>query len=115
MKMNTAGACSVTISGVISDDFIDIVSARCHSRLSGILLQSIGQGFGHGVRAGKDTSGVPGGIGILIDEKGDDTYIADYFAQGASYYYGVGILNDMDGDDQYLSGRYSQGAGIHSS
>jgi hypothetical protein len=76
---------------------------------------SMGQGFGHGVRTGKDTSGMPGGIGILIDEEGDDTYIADYFAQGASYYYGAGILNDMDGDDQYLSGRYSQGAGIHSS
>jgi hypothetical protein len=76
---------------------------------------SMGQGFGQGVRPEKDKDGVPGGIGMLIDEEGDDTYIADYFAQGASYYYGLGILNDMAGDDQYLSGRYSQGAGIHSS
>ncbi len=76
---------------------------------------SLGQGFGHGVRTAKETSGVPGGIGVLIDEAGDDTYIADYFSQGASYYYGAGILNDRDGDDQYISGRYSQGAGIHSS
>jgi hypothetical protein len=76
---------------------------------------SMGQGFGLGVRPEKDINGVPGGIGMLIDEEGDDTYIADYFAQGASYYYGLGILNDMAGDDQYISGRYSQGAGIHSS
>jgi len=76
---------------------------------------SMGQGFGKGIRPEKGTHGVPGGTGILIDEKGDDTYIADYFAQGSSYYYGLGILNDMAGNDQYISGRYSQGAGIHSS
>jgi len=28
MRMNTAGAFSVTVSGLISNDFIDIVSAR---------------------------------------------------------------------------------------
>jgi len=52
---------------------------------------------------------------MLIDRKGNDTYIADYFAQGSSYYYGLGILTDSAGDDQYFSGRYAQGAGIHSS
>jgi hypothetical protein len=77
--------------------------------------QSLGQGFGLGIRADKDKFGVPGGIGMLIDKKGDDVYIADYFAQGASYYYGLGILDDQAGNDQYISGRYSQGAGIHSS
>jgi hypothetical protein len=77
--------------------------------------QSFGQGFGWGIRADKDNNGVPGGTGILIDRKGDDTYISDYFAQGASYYYGLGILTDMAGDDEYISGRYCQGAGIHSS
>jgi hypothetical protein len=77
--------------------------------------QSLGQGFGLGVRPEKDSNGVPGGIGMLIDDEGNDTYIADYFSQGASHYYGLGILNDMAGDDQYISGRYAQGAGIHSS
>ncbi len=76
---------------------------------------SMGQGFGLGVRPDKGTHGVPGGIGMLIDERGNDVYIADYFAQGSSYYYGIGILNDMAGNDRYISGRYSQGAGIHSS
>jgi hypothetical protein len=77
--------------------------------------QSFGQGFGLGVRSEKDNHGVPGGIGMLVDKESDDTYLADYFAQGASYYYGLGILEDRSGNDQYISGRYSQGAGIHSS
>ncbi|KAF0218386.1 MAG: hypothetical protein FD174_3003 [Geobacteraceae bacterium] len=76
---------------------------------------SFGQGFGGGYRAEKDKTGVPGGIGMLIDEAGDDTYVADYFAQGASYYYGIGILHDLAGNDRYFAGRYAQGAGIHSS
>lgn len=76
---------------------------------------SMGQGFGQGIRPEKGKHGVPGGIGILIDKEGNDTYIADYFAQGSSYYYSIGILNDIAGDDQYIVGRYAQGAGIHSS
>lgn len=76
---------------------------------------SMGQGFGKGIRSGKDRLGVSGGIGMLIDQEGNDTYIADYFAQGAAYYYGIGILNDLAGNDRYISGRYAQGSGIHSS
>jgi hypothetical protein len=77
--------------------------------------QSFGQGFGMGVTSEKNLNAAPGGIGMLIDLKGDDTYIADYFAQGSSYYYGLGILDDRAGNDQYFAGRYAQGAGIHSS
>jgi hypothetical protein len=77
--------------------------------------QSMGQGFGLGERPEKEKQGVPGGIGMVIDGSGDDIYISDYFAQGASYYYSLGILDDRGGNDQYISGRYSQGAGIHSS
>jgi hypothetical protein len=76
--------------------------------------QSFGQGFGLGVRSEKNLNAAPGGNGMLIDGKGNDTYVADYFAQGSSYYYGLGILDDRAGDDQYFSGRYAQGAGIHS-
>ena len=75
---------------------------------------SLGQGVGLGVRPEKAAHGVPGGIGLLVDMAGNDIYRADYFAQGAAYYYGVGTLNDLAGDDQYFAGRYAQGAGIHS-
>ncbi len=76
---------------------------------------SMGQGFGKGIRPEKKVMGVSGGIGMLIDKNGNDTYIADYFAQGASYYYGIGVLKDLTGNDRYISGRYAQGAGIHTS
>jgi hypothetical protein len=76
---------------------------------------SMGQGFGKGLRQDEKKDGVSGGIGVLIDRSGNDTYIADYFAQGASYYYGTGILDDLSGDDRYIAGRYAQGSGIHSS
>jgi hypothetical protein len=74
---------------------------------------SMGQGFGCGVQPDADKLGVPGGIGVLIDEKGYNSYIADYFAQGSSYYYGTGILDNRGGSNQYIAGRYAQGAGIH--
>lgn len=76
---------------------------------------SMGQGFGRGMRPGKGMDGIAGGIGMLIDQNGNDTYIADYFAQGSSYFFGIGILNDWAGDDRYIAGRYAQGAGIHQS
>jgi len=76
---------------------------------------SMGQGFARGHRGEKKKKSVSGGIGLLIDKSGSDIYVADYFAQGASYFYGTGILNDLSGDDRYVAGRYAQGAGIHSS
>ncbi len=77
--------------------------------------QTLGQGFGFGMRPNNMTAGASGGIGVLIDEEGNDTYHGDYFAQGSSYYFSLGILYDKSGYDQYSAGRYSQGAGIHSS
>lgn len=54
-----------------------------------------------------------GGIGILADFKGNDSYISDIFGQGTSYWFGLGALYDEDGDDRYQSYQYSQGAGVH--
>jgi hypothetical protein len=106
-------------AGILFDeagnDFYQLGGLEPDFRDPSASTQSMGQGFGLGERPEKDKNGVPGGIGMLIDGSGDDTYIADYFAQGASYYYGLGIMDDRAGNDQYISGRYSQGAGIHSS
>ena len=69
---------------------------------------TLSQGFGYGMRpfAG-------GGIGILCDLHGDDHYVADVYAQGASYWYSVGLLLDAEGNDTYDAYQYCQGAGIH--
>lgn len=75
--------------------------------------ESLSQGFGLGLRPGETSVGASGGIGILADAAGNDTYIGDYFSQGSSYWFALGILADRKGHDTYVSGRYSQGAGIH--
>ncbi|MBU0679005.1 MAG: hypothetical protein KJ626_12915 [Verrucomicrobia bacterium] len=69
---------------------------------------SLAQGFSIGMRpfAG-------GGAAALIDLSGDDTYTADVYGQGVSYWYSAGMLFDEDGDDSYEMYHYGQGAGIH--
>jgi len=75
--------------------------------------KSLAQGFGYGLRPWESLAGASGGIGILFDRAGNDTYVADYFAQGASYWLALGMLADGGGHDKYIAGRYAQGAGIH--
>ncbi len=74
---------------------------------------SMGLGFGKGIRPEGERRGLPGGLGILVDTEGDDSYSGDYFSEGGGYFLGLGILGDMEGNDRYTAGRYSQGAGIH--
>ncbi len=83
-------------------------------RAPGKAYQSLSQGFGYGIRP-DPLVGASGGIGVIAEASGNDTYVADYFAQGASYWFALGILDDRNGNDRYIAGRYSQGAGIHSS
>lgn len=76
--------------------------------------RSIGQGIGVGERADeKDGHSLPGGIGILMDKKGNDKYSAGVFAQGTGFWDGVGILIDSSGNDSFSGAWYVQGVGIH--
>ncbi len=70
--------------------------------------RSFAQGFALGFRPDAH-----GGIGVLLDEKGNDHYIAEAFAQGTSYWKSLGLLFDLEGNDRYLATEYAQGAGIH--
>jgi len=69
---------------------------------------SLSQGVGMGMRPYAS-----GGIGALIDRKGNDVYVADVFGQGVGYWYGLGMLIDLNGQDTYQMYEYGQGAGIH--
>ena len=71
--------------------------------------QSMSQGFAMGLRPL-----IGGGIGLLADfGTGNDTYRAEVFGQGSSYFYGLGLLYDEEGQDSYSAAQYSQGSGIH--
>lgn len=69
---------------------------------------SLAQGFSIGMRpfAG-------GGVAALVDLQGNDTYVADVYGQGASYWYSAGFLLDAAGNDTYRVYQYGQGTGIH--
>ncbi|MGF7208101.1 hypothetical protein GGE65_002679 [Skermanella aerolata] len=66
------------------------------------------QGMGTGLRASHG-----GGIGVLRDDSGNDSYAVEMFGQGAGYFQGIGVLSDAAGDDRYDGVRYVQGAGVH--
>ncbi len=69
---------------------------------------SFGQGFSIGLRPD-----LPGGIGVLIDGEGNDSYDSDVFSQGCAYWYAVGCLYDASGNDIYTASQYVQGSGVH--
>ena len=71
-------------------------------------FQSLAQGFSIGMRAR-----AAGGIGILIDEEGNDAYVGEAYAQGVGYWYSLGLLHDGGGNDAYHAIHYAQGAGVH--
>jgi hypothetical protein len=72
---------------------------------------SYGQGFGSGYR--EDTGGVSGGVGLLTDLAGDDSYVAETYAQAASYWFSLGSLFDRSGNDTYSAYHYAQASAMH--
>jgi len=75
---------------------------------------SMCQGAGYGARSDNDvSSSLSGGLGVLRDVAGDDTYDASVFAQGTGYWEGVGLLADGDGVDRYDAFWYVRGGAAH--
>lgn len=56
---------------------------------------------------------VAGGIGLVLDQGGNDRYRSSNFSQGVGYYFGAGIVADEQGSDVYEAARYGHGAGAH--
>lgn len=69
---------------------------------------SMAQGMGYG-----DREGMAGGVGVLLDDAGNDSYGLSMFGQGAGYGHGLGLLRDRAGNDTYDAIRYAQGQGSH--
>ncbi len=75
---------------------------------------SLAQGVGFGKRADYvDGHSLAGGVGMLVDARGNDSYSCGVFGQGCSYWYGVGILSDSSGTDSYGGAWYVQGSSAH--
>ena len=74
---------------------------------------SMSQGAASGVRDDEGRQHRVGGVGLLRDLSGDDSYMAGVFAQGAGYWFAAGYLLDDAGKDQYDALWYGQGAAAH--
>ncbi|HCM74238.1 MAG TPA: hypothetical protein PLS15_02205 [Fimbriimonadaceae bacterium] len=75
---------------------------------------SMSQGAGNGVRRdylGGDS--LAGGVGVLMDQGGNDEYSCGVFGQGVGYWMGAGLLWDQMGNDKYTGQWYVQGAAAH--
>jgi len=94
---------------IANDSIIDFPASQTKEHNS-----SLCQGVGFGKRADYvDGHSWAGGIGMLIDGHGIDSYSAGLFAQGCAYWYAIGVLSDVAGDDTYNGIWYVQGAGAH--
>jgi len=98
-----------SIFDLSGDDIYSLISNKQSSYGSVGIFKGAGQGFGFGVR-----HFASGGIGLLYDNTGDDTYRAGNFSQGTGYYYGLGLAIDKHGNDTYIGSRYSMGTAAHS-
>jgi len=74
-----------------------------------------GQGAAWGTRS-VPWRGAPtlhGGVGLLYDREGNDTYYARSYGQGAAWMLSLGLLLDRAGDDHYVAEWFGQGAAQH--
>jgi hypothetical protein len=72
------------------------------------------QGAGMGRRGdGSDGHSWAGGLGALIDIKGNDQYYSGNWTLGCGYWFGTGIVFEGEGDDLYKSVYFTQASGAH--
>ncbi len=73
-----------------------------------------GEWFGGGIGCGFGWRTLAcGGIGLVVDVKGNDIYDAGEFGLGCGYFMAIGAVRDMEGDDIYHSSRYGLAAAAH--
>jgi len=72
------------------------------------------QGAGMGRRAdGSDGHSWAGGLGALIDIKGNDEYYSGNWTLGCGYWFGTGLVYEGEGNDLYKSVYFTQATGAH--
>lgn len=75
---------------------------------------SFAQGSSQGRRADfGDGHNLAGGVGLLADMDGNDSYYGGCYAQGNAYWWALGILEDRKGNDTYRCLQYSLGGAPH--
>lgn len=73
---------------------------------------SLGCSYGRRAHPG-DGYSLAGGVAIVVDGAGNDSYSSGVFGQGSGYWFGLGMLVDFSGNDKRTGAYYSQGAAAH--
>ncbi len=76
----------------------------------------MGAGLGRRVLSGDRKHlqyNLAGGVGMMIDLAGRDTYDSSNFSQGCGYFFGTGLKLDLGGDDTHGAARYGHASGAH--
>jgi len=92
---------------------VDEVLVYASPQTQGYANSSLGQGTAFGWRRDATGTHLSGGLALLRDVTGHDTYEGSTFVQGTGYWMGMGVLADGEGDDRYNGIFYAQGAGAH--
>ena len=88
-------------------------AGRPDPRAGGLAATSNAQGAGVGRRVDQVERSWAGGLGVLVDLRGNDEYRGGTFCQGAGYWFGTGVLAEGGGDDLYEAVWYAQGSAAH--
>lgn len=72
----------------------------------------LGCGYGRRCDSG-DGQNQGGGIGVVVEGGGDDTYHTSIFSLGSGYWWGAGIFEERGGNDTYRCTHYCLGSGAH--
>jgi hypothetical protein len=89
-------------------------AGRPDPRADGQAATSNAQGAGIGRRGdGSDGHAWAGGLGVLVDAAGNDTYTCGTWCQGVGYWFGTGVLADGGGNDRYEAVWYAQASAAH--
>lgn len=98
------------------DDYVCVVDQPLvypSPQTQGIANASLCQGVAFGARRDNTGTHRSGGLGILRDRTGNDSYRGATFVQGVGYWFGIGVLADGAGDDDYDGLFYAQAAAAH--
>jgi len=77
---------------------------------------SLGQGAASGWHydaGGPSSANLSGGLALLRDTSGNDSYSGAVFVQGIGYWFGIGVLADAGGNDRYDGLYCAQAAATH--
>lgn len=96
-----------------AEPFADVVDRGDYHSEHKINVNSA-QGAGMGRRGdGSDGHSWAGGLGALIDIKGNDEYYSGNWTLGCGYWFGTGLVYEGEGDDLYKSVYFTQASGAH--